>query len=122
MKTINFIVKISVAAILALIVTMAVDALDVFHYSYALVSVYFGVTIAIAAVLGAFDMSAQKRSIKHTSIKDAARYDQAAVFIGAACIFIGTPQECEDVADDLWHYAQQARVEMLDGEETFEIL
>ena len=49
-------------------------------------------------------------------------YGRAAIFVGTAAIFVGTPQECEDVADDLWHYAQQARVEMLSGEETFEIL
>ena len=54
-----------------------------------------------------------------SSIKDAARnYGQAAVFIGTACLYMGTPQECDDVCDDLWHHGQQAHVEMLTGEET----
>lgn len=76
MKTIKFIVKILVAAIVgfaAMCVAIAFDASD----RVAIVS-YFSVAVAIAALLGAFDMSAIKRSIKHTSIKDAARYGQAA--------------------------------------------
>ena len=80
------------------------------------------IAIMVAAMLGVFD---ERKESKHESIKhyDGRRnYGQAAVFIGAACIFMGTPQECEDVADDLWHYAQQVHVEMLDGEETFEVL
>lgn len=118
MKTIKFIVKILVAAIVgfaAMCVAIAFDASD----KVAIVS-YFSVAVAIAALLGAFDMSAIKRSIKHTSIKDAARYGQAAVFIGTACLFIGTPKECEELADDLQHYAQPVRVDTIDGE--FDIL
>lgn len=118
MKTIKFIVKILVAAIVgfaAMCVAIAFDASD----KVAIVS-YFSVAVAIAALLGAFDMSAIKRSMKHTSIKDAARYGQAAVFIGTACLFIGTPQECEELADDLQHYAQPVRVDTIDGE--FDIL
>ena len=118
MKTIKFIVKILVAAIVgfaAMCVAIAFDASD----RVAIVS-YFSVAVAIAALLGAFDMSAIKRSIKHTSIKDAARYGQAAVFIGTACLFIGTPKECEELADDLQHYAQPVRVDTIDGE--FDIL
>ena len=122
METIKFIVKVFCAAIVALVVTMAVDALDVFHYRYAFVSVYAGTAIGVAALLGVFDMSAQKRNMKHTSVKDAARYSQAAIFVGTACLFIGTPQECEDVCDDLWHHGQKAEVRALTGEETFDIL
>ena len=118
MKTIKFIVKILVAALVgfaAMCVAIAFDASD----RLAIVS-YFSVAVAIAALLGAFDMSAIKRSIKHTSIKDAARYGQAAVFIGTACLFIGTPKECEELADDLQHYAQPVRVDTIDGE--FDVL
>ena len=66
-----------------------------------------------------------RRGTKYGSIRhyDGRRnYGQAAVFIGTAAIFVGTPQECEDVADDLWHYAQQAEVRTLTGDETLEVL
>lgn len=49
-------------------------------------------------------------------------YGQAAVFIGTACLFMGTPQECDEMADDLWHYGQQVEVKTLTGEESFDIL
>jgi hypothetical protein len=120
-KNIKFIGIIIVAALMgfaAMCVAIAFDASD----RVAIVS-YFGVAIAIALALGAFDMSAQKRDVKHTSIKDAARnYGQAAIFVGTAAIFVGTPQECEDVADDLWHYAQQAEVRAITGDEVFDVL
>ena len=118
MKTIKFIVKILVAAIVgfaAMCVAIAFDASD----RLAIVS-YFSVAVAIAALLGAFDMSAIKRNMKHTSIKDAARYGQAAIFIGSAAIFVGTPQECDELADDLWHRGVQCEVGNLTGE--FDIL
>ena len=118
MKTIKFIVKILVAAIVgfaAMCVAIAFDASDKMA-----IGIYFSVAITIAALLGVFDMGAIKRGMKHTSIKDAARYGQAAVFIGTACLFIGTPKECEDLADDLQHYAQPVRVDTIDGE--FDIL
>lgn len=117
MKTI---VKVIVAAFVgfaAMCVAIAFDASD----KVAIVS-YFGVAITIALALGAFDMSAIKRSMKHTSIKDAARYGQAAIFVGTSCLYMGTPQQCDELADDLQHYAQQAEVRALTGEETFEIL
>lgn len=120
-KTFRFIGLVIVAALVgfaAMCVAIAFDASD----KVAIVS-YFGVAIAIALALGAFDMSAIKRGIQHTSIKDAARnYGQAAVFVGTACLFVGTPQECEELADDLQHYAQQAKARALDGTETFDIL
>ena len=119
-KNIKFIGIIIVAALVgfaAMCVAIAFDASD----KVAIAS-YFGVAIAIALALGAFDMSAIKRNIKHTSIKDAARYGQAAIFVGSACLFVGTPQECEELADDMQHYAQKVKVRALTGNETFEIL
>lgn len=120
MRKLHFITKFIVAFIVA---TFAVamcyryDASD-----KVIVCTYFGVGILTMLALGAFDMSAAKRK-KYTSIKDAARYGQAAIFVGTACIFMGTPQQCEDLADDLLHYGQQAHVQMLSGEETdFNIL
>ena len=83
---------------------------------------YIGVAIATMLVLGAFD---EREESKHESIKhyDGRRnYGQAAIFIGTACIFMGTQQQCEDVADDLMHYGQQVHVEQLTGNETFEVL
>lgn len=120
-KNIKFIVKILVAAIVALVITMAVDALDVFHYRYAFVSVYAGTAISVAVLLGAFREDGRKGT-RYTRIKDAARYGQAAIFVGTAAIFVGTPKECEELADDLQHYAQDARAAELTGNEVFEIL
>lgn len=83
----------------------------------------FATGIAVSALLGVYDMPAERT--KHDSIrhKTGRNYGQAAVFIGTACLFMGTPQECDDLCDDLWHHGQQARVEMLTGEETsFNIL
>ena len=119
-QTIKFIGIIIVAALVgfvAMCIAIAFDASD----RVAIMS-YFGVAVAIALALGAFDMGAIKRNMKHTSIKDAARYGQAAIFVGTAAIFVGTPQECEDVCDDMWHYGQQAEVRVLTGNETFDIL
>lgn len=56
-------------------------------------------------------------SIRH---KTGRNYGQAAIFIGTACLFIGTPNECDELADDLWHRGQQVRVDTIDGE--FDIL
>lgn len=120
MKTIKFIGLGIVAALVgfaAMCVAIAFDASD----KVAIVT-YFGVAIPIAALLGAFDMSAIKRNMKRTSIKDAARYGQAAIFVGTACLYMGTPQDCEELADDLQHYGVQAKADTLTGNETFEIL
>lgn len=120
-KNIKFIGIIIVAALVgfaAMCVAIAFDASD----KVAIMS-YFGVAVAIALALGAFDMSAIKRGMKHTSIKDAARYGQAAIFVGTACLFMGTQQECDDLCDDLWHRGVQCEVGNLTGEETsFNIL
>jgi len=118
MKTLKFIGLVIVAALVgfaAMCIAIAFDASD----KVAIMS-YFGVAAIAALVLGAFDMSAIKRGIKHTSIKDAARYGQAAIFIGSAAIFVGTPQECDELADDLWHRGVQCEVGNLTGE--FDIL
>lgn len=75
----------------------------------------FATTIVVSALLGVYDMPAERT--KHDTIRGR-NYGQAAIFVGTACVFMGTPQECEELADDLQHYAQQTRVEMLTGEET----
>lgn len=59
-------------------------------------------------------------NIRHRGVRRS--YGQAAVFMGTVCLFTGTPQQCDDLCDDLWHHGQQVRVEQLTGEETFEIL
>ena len=84
--------------------------------------VLFATVIAVSGLLGVYEMPAERT--KHDSIrhKTGRNYGQAAIFVGTACLFIGTPQECEELADDMQHYAQQARVEMLTGEETFDVL
>lgn len=63
------------------------------------------------------------RGTKHDTIRHkTGNCGQAAVFIGTACLFVGTPQECEELADDMQHYAQQVRVDTLTGEETFNVI
>lgn len=85
------------------------------------IAAYVGVAAIAAIALGVFRYEG-KDAARHTSIKDAARYGQAAIFVGTACLFTGTPKECEDVCDDMWHYGQQAEVRALTGNETFDIL
>ena len=120
-KNIKFIGLVIAAALVgfaAMCVAIMLGASD----SLAIAS-YFGVAIAIALAMGAFDMSAIKRNMKHTSIKDAARYGQAAIFVGTAAIFVGTPHERDDLCDELWHRGVQCKVSELTGEETsFNIL
>jgi len=71
----------------------------------------------IKTILRSMRGSGKYDSIRH---KTGRNYGQAAVFIGTACLFIGTPKECEELADDLQHYAQPVRVDTIDGE--FDIL
>ena len=101
----------------AMCIAIAFDASD-----KVVIMSYFGVAIAIALALGAFEQAAIKRGMKHTSIKDAARYGQAAIFVGTACLFVGEPQVCEELADDMQHYAQKVKVRALTGNETFDVL
>lgn len=121
MKKMSFIVKFIVAFIVA---TFAValciryDASD-----NVVILTYFGVSIMTMLALGAFDV--KEKQSKYNSIKHrmgSRNYGQAAVFIGTACLYMGTPQECEELADDMQHYAQQVHVQVLDGNETFDIL
>jgi len=116
MKTIKFIGIVMVSALVGfavMCVAIAFDASD----KVAIAS-YFIVTVAIAIALGALRDS--KGVARHTSIKDAARYGQAAIFVGTACLFIGTPNECDELADDLWHSGIQCKVDSLMGE--FDVL
>jgi len=120
-KTIIDIVKILVACIVAIVATIAVDALGI-GYRYGHVAVFFCTAIGMLAILGVFS---EREHTKHGSIKHyngRRNYGQAAVFIGTACLFVGSPQDCDELADDLQHYAQQTEVKMLTGEETFEVL
>lgn len=61
-------------------------------------------------------------SIRHKAGIRSRNYGHAAIFMGTACLFIGTPKECEDRADDLWHWGQQVDVRTLTGEETFNVI
>ena len=119
-QTIKFIV-LGIAAALVGFAAMCV-AIKLGASDSLTIATYFAVAAVVAVALGVFDMSAIKRNMKHTSIKDAARYGQAAVFIGTACLFVGTPQECDELADDLWHRGIQCEVDILTGNETFDIL
>lgn len=86
---------------------------------------YIGVAIATMLVLGAFDENARAKfdSIRRRmGIGKSRSYGQAAIFVGTACLFVGSPQDCDELADDLQHYAQQTEVKMLTGNETFEVL
>ena len=69
-------------------------------------------------------MRSMRKDVNHESIRPHKRiYGQAAVFVGTACLFIGTQTECDELCDDLWHYGQQAEVQQLTGEETqFDVL
>lgn len=90
-------------------------------YLFAVVPVMVIMCIVFACIIVG-DVKTILRSMregKHETIKNAARnYGQAAVFIGTACLYLGTPQQCEELCDDLWHRGQQAEVQQLTGEET----
>lgn len=112
--------KMIVAAIVAVgmaCVAIAHDASD-----NLVIVTLFATGIAVSALLGVYDMPAERK--KHDTIRPSRRdYGQAAVFVGTACLLIGSPQECDDLCDDLWHRGVQAEVQQLTGEETqFDIL
>lgn len=121
MKKMSFIVKFIVAFIVA---TFAVALCIRYDASDNVVIVtYFGVSIMTMLALGAFDV--KEKQSKYNSIKhrmSSRNYGQAAIFIGTACLYMGTPQQCDELCDDLWHHGQQAHVQVLDGNETFDIL
>lgn len=125
MKTIKTIVKIIVAAMVGLMLAAWADEHHV-GYRYGFVSVYlFGSVVVYYAIDGIITFIRRRQAERDDIIKFRRNIDyrQAAVFVGTACLYMGTQQQCEDVCDDLWHYGQQARVEMLTGEETqFDIL
>ena len=122
MKTIViFIVKIIAAAIVAagvMVVMLLHGAGDM-----SAIFAFFCVAILTATGLGAFDAPEKCKEQKKRTIRYVGRnYGQAAVFIGSACVFMGSPADCADVADDLQHYAEPAEVRMLDGEHDLEVL
>jgi len=63
MKTIRFIAIIVASAIVAGVVTLAVEAMDIFRYRYAFVAVYFGSALGVAALLGVFHEDAEERAM-----------------------------------------------------------
>ena len=121
MKTIlKMLVAIIVAAFMAGVLIVA-DASD-----NAVIVTYFCTALMLCALFGVFDEKKKCKESKHESIRHydgRKNYGQAAVFMGTACLFIGTPKQCEDMCDDLWHWGQQAHMETIDGSESsFEIL
>jgi hypothetical protein len=73
----------------------------------------------IKSILRSMRGSGKYDTIRHKTGKS---YGSAAIFIGTACLFTGTPQECDELADDLWHRGVQCEVSEVTGEETFDIL
>lgn len=117
MKTIRFFAIAVLSAVVAGIVGYAIaDTLEEFA------AIFFFGGAFLALIMGAFSEreSARFNSIRHYDGRK--NYGQAAVFIGTACLFMGTPKECEEVADDLWHYAQKAEVRTLTGEEDLNVI
>ena len=108
--------KMIVAAIVA--AGMGVMAIAYGASDNLVIVVLFATVIAVSGLLGVYDIPAERT--KHDTIrhKTGRNYGQAAIFVGTACLFMGTQQECDELCDDLWHHGQQARVEMLTGEET----
>ena len=118
-QTIRFIAIIVLSAVVAF--AMACIVLAITDSAKAFAFTYFIGAFFIALAIGAFDMKERTRydSIKH---RDGRSYGQAAIFLGTACLYIGTPKECEELADDLWHRGQQVEVSELTDSETFDIL
>jgi len=112
-------VKMMLAAIVA--VGMGVVAIAYGASDNTVIVTMFGTVIAVSALLGLYDISEPTRhdSIRH---KTGRNCGQAAIFVGTACLFIGTSHECDELCEDLWHHGQQARVEILTGEETFNVI
>ncbi len=112
--------KMIVAAMVGLMLAAWADGHHV-SYRYAFVSVYLFGSVVVYYAIDGIDavLTKRGRNSRYDSIRPSRRdYSQAAIFVGTACLFMGTPQECDDLCDDLWHHGQQARVEMLTGEET----
>lgn len=122
MKTI---IKIIVAAMVGLFLAAWSDEHHV-GYRYGFVAVYFfGSIVVYYAIEGIISMWRKRNSKMHydtIKFRKGMDYKQAAVFIGTACLYLGTQQQCDELCDDLWHHGQQAHVQVLDGNETFDIL
>lgn len=122
MKTI---IKIIVAAMVGLFLAAWADEHHV-GYRYGFVAVYFfGSIVVYYAIEGIISMWRKRNSKMHydtIKFRKGMDYKQAAVFIGTACLYLGTQQQCDELCDDLWHHGQQAHVQVLDGNETFDIL
>lgn len=120
-KTFKTMALMVLSACIGVVVLMGTVMLD--WSDNACIALAFAAAIVSGLVMGVYDME-EKRQRGCDSIRPQRRdYGQAAVFVGTACLLIGTPEQCDDIADDLWHHGQQARVEMLTGEETqFDIL
>ena len=118
MKTLKFICLVIAAAIVGF---FAMCIAIVFNASDGLaIATYFAVAAVVTVALGVFRDS--KDAARHTSIKEAARYGQAAIFVGTACLFVGAPNECDELADDLWHRGVQCNVSEINGNEVFDVL
>jgi hypothetical protein len=110
--------KMLLAAIVA--VGMACVAIACNASDKLVICTLFAAGIAVSGLLGVYDMP---QRTKHDSIRHkTGNCGQAAVFIGTACLFVGTPQECEELADDMQHHAQQAEVRAIDGDMEFDVI
>lgn len=131
MKTL---LKIIVAAIVAVGMAVGAEVLicEVWHLGYwaapmvvfvtfGVVGMYAGEWIAERLLQAILRRRQEREDI--IKFRRSMNYGQAAVFIGTACMFIGTPDECDNVCQDMWHWGQQAEVRQLSGEETsFDII
>lgn len=121
-KTIIDIVKIMVAAMVAMGVVCVLIAHDASDGAILMTGLL--VAGGVSTALGVFKEQAHKiyNRFDIRRREGGRSYGQAAIFIGTACIFMGTPQDAAELADDLQHYAQNARVVELTGEEQLEVL
>lgn len=117
MKTLKFMAIVVLSAAIAFVLAYALAETV---RQFIAIGVFGSMFMTVVA--GAFDVKEKTRydSIRHKMGRKS--YGQAAIFLGTACVFVGTPKECEERADDLWHYGHQVRVEEnIDGME-FSIL
>lgn len=120
MKTLRFLAIVVLSAAIAFGIGVGVLALS--GNDRAFFCTFFFGAIAIALGLGAFNVErkdSRYESIKHRSGRN---YGQAAIMLGTVCLYMGSPQDCEELCDDLWHRGVQAEVRALTGEMEFEIL
>ena len=128
MKTFGFIVKVFVAAMVAMLLAAWAEEHHV-GYRWGFVTVYlFGAVVvyyAIECIVGIVRRYRRRQQERDAiaSFRRSIDYRQAAVFVGTACLYLGTPADCDELCDDLWHRGVQAKVRQLSGEETsFDIL